>query len=342
MKRINILIISVLSSFIASAHDGNNQSFNSRPDSHAPIGVMGDHMHKAGEWMMSYRLMHMEMDGLLRGDKSLSDTDYRSNTSFMIRPDKMQMQMHMFGLMYAPTDTITLMASIPYQDNRMDLNMSASGMSFETQSSGWGDAKLGSLFRLPYLSSVNHSTHINLMFTLPTGSTSERDNTPMMKNALLPYAMQTGFDIWQVEGGFTYSGHQQKGLFYWGAQLLRKTSLENNSQGYKAGDQTTVNSWLSYLLTEKLSMSIRLNFIDRDEIEGIDLRINPMMVSTAVPSNYAMKKTSLLLGANYIFTNGALKGHRLALEIGSDIHEEHDGIGMNADTNIVLGWQKAF
>ena len=32
-----------------------------RPDSHAPIGVMGDHTHKQGEFMMSYRYMFMEM-----------------------------------------------------------------------------------------------------------------------------------------------------------------------------------------------------------------------------------------------------------------------------------------
>ncbi len=342
MKRINILMISILSSFAASAHDDEGKSFSSRPDSHAPIGVMGDHMHKTGEWMLSYRLMHMEMQGLLSGSNSLSDSDYSNDTSYMVRPDEMQMQMYMLGLMYAPTDNITLMASLPYQENDMDLNMSDSGMAFETQSSGWGDAKLGSLIRLPFLSSVNHNSHMNLTFTLPTGSTSERDDTPMMKNSLLPYAMQTGFDTWQVESGFTYSGHQQQGRLSWGAQFLRKTSLENNSQGYKGGDQTTANVWLSYLLTENLSTSIRLNYIDRDGIDGADSRLNPMMVSTAVAGNYVMQKTSLLLGANYIFTNGVLKGHRLVFEIGRDINEQHDGIGMEADTSFVLGWQKAF
>lgn len=34
-----------------------------RPDGHAPIGVMGDHTHKTGEWMFSYRYMQMHMDG---------------------------------------------------------------------------------------------------------------------------------------------------------------------------------------------------------------------------------------------------------------------------------------
>ena len=34
-----------------------------RPDSHAPIGIMGDHYHKTGEIMLSYRCMHMSMAG---------------------------------------------------------------------------------------------------------------------------------------------------------------------------------------------------------------------------------------------------------------------------------------
>lgn len=34
-----------------------------RADGHAPIGVMGDHTHAAGEWMFSYRYMRMEMGG---------------------------------------------------------------------------------------------------------------------------------------------------------------------------------------------------------------------------------------------------------------------------------------
>jgi len=342
MKIIYGLLLSIASCSIASAHNADKQSFSSRPDSHAPIGVMGDHMHKTGEWMLSYRYMNMEMDGLLQGDNHLSNTNYMSETSHMVRPDAMQMKMHMMGVMYAPSDNVTLMLGLPYKDNGMNLQMSNGASSFTTNSSGWGDAKLGGLIRLPALSADNHSTHVNLTFTIPTASTSKRDDTPMMKNALLPYAMQTGFDTWQVEGGLTYSGHQQQGNFSWGAQILHKTSLENNSQGYKAGDQTTVNAWLSYLLTEKLSASIRLHYIDRDDIDGIDDRLNPMMVSTAVPDNYAMNKTSLLLGANYIFTTGTLKGHRLAFEVGRDIDEKYDGIGMDTGTTFVLGWQKAF
>lgn len=49
----------------------------SRPDSHAPIGVMGEHAHKASEVMLSYRFMAMEMRGLQSGITALATTDVR-------------------------------------------------------------------------------------------------------------------------------------------------------------------------------------------------------------------------------------------------------------------------
>jgi len=58
-----ITLISISLFSLSSAHEGPWTA--ARPDGHAPISVMGDHMHKMGEWMVSYRYMSMEMEGLL-------------------------------------------------------------------------------------------------------------------------------------------------------------------------------------------------------------------------------------------------------------------------------------
>ena len=42
----------------------------SYPDDHAPIGVMGDHTHDAGEIMLSYRYMFMPMEQNYIGSNS--------------------------------------------------------------------------------------------------------------------------------------------------------------------------------------------------------------------------------------------------------------------------------
>ena len=41
-------------------------------DSHGPISLMGDHTHKKGEVMFSYRFSKMEMNKLMNGTKQLS------------------------------------------------------------------------------------------------------------------------------------------------------------------------------------------------------------------------------------------------------------------------------
>ena len=38
-------------------------------DSHGPISIMGEHMHKEDEVMFSYRFSNMRMHGLLNGEK---------------------------------------------------------------------------------------------------------------------------------------------------------------------------------------------------------------------------------------------------------------------------------
>ena len=136
MKKIIILALSTLSFTSAvTAHDWTT----SRADSHAPISVMGDHTHKQGEWMFSYRFMHMTMSGLQQGNHSVSTGTVLQD--FMMAPLKMDMDMHMLGMMYAPHDRITLMAMLNYLDNSMTMR-GHMGMTSTTASSGLGDSKL--------------------------------------------------------------------------------------------------------------------------------------------------------------------------------------------------------
>jgi len=72
--------------------------YHTRPDSHAPIGVMGDHTHKKGEFMFSYRYMLMGMDGMLDGSDDISNAEIM-NRGYAVTPTEMTMQMHMLGAM---------------------------------------------------------------------------------------------------------------------------------------------------------------------------------------------------------------------------------------------------
>ena len=102
----------------------------SLPDDHAPIGVMGDHNHKAGEWMLSYRYGFMEMDGNRDGTDDLSSAEVLAD--FMVAPVDMTTQMHMFGLMYGVTDRLTVMSMGSYVRKSMN-HVTRMGKEFEGQ-----------------------------------------------------------------------------------------------------------------------------------------------------------------------------------------------------------------
>ncbi len=108
----------------------------SRPDAHAPIGVMGDHTHREGEWMVSYRFMTMRMEGLLNGSSSISPQQVLRG--FMVTPTEMDMSMHMLGLMVAPNDDVTVMLMLPFVNKSMD-HLTRRGGTFTTSSNGLGD-----------------------------------------------------------------------------------------------------------------------------------------------------------------------------------------------------------
>ena len=115
-----ITLIFISPFYFSSAHESPWTA--ARPDGHAPISVMGDHMHKMGEWMVSYRYMTMDMEGLLNESNSVTASSQLTGMTSMV-PTKMTMDMHMFGTMYAISNKWTLMGMLNYLNNDMDMIM---------------------------------------------------------------------------------------------------------------------------------------------------------------------------------------------------------------------------
>ena len=102
ISRTWILLTALVWGGPAGAHA---QSWSARRvDSHAPLGVMGDHTHEAGEWMLSFRAMRMVMDGN-RTDTARVPAD-GVLVGYPVTPLRMPMDMYMVGAMYAPTDRL--------------------------------------------------------------------------------------------------------------------------------------------------------------------------------------------------------------------------------------------
>jgi hypothetical protein len=344
----NGLIVSGLFNFVANA---DNSHTDLLAITHAPIGVMGDHLHKKGEFMLSYRFMNMQMSGNVQGSDNLSNDDIVTTianpnappATVRVVPQDMTSNMHMMGFMYAPTNDITLMAMINYIDRDMTLT-TYQGMSgttvlgnFDSASSGLADSKLAVLYRL--FDSPKHKLHANFGWIIPTGSVEETGEvlTPMnMRMTIrLPYSMQTSTGSHQGEFGLTYNGYS--GNTSWGAQGLFSTSLGKNDEGYEPGNKTQLTGWASYGFSNAMSASLRLKYSTSDEINGADPLINAP-VTTANPNNYGADILDLGIGINTVLANK----HRVALEYSVPLNYNVNGVQMEMDNMLTLGYQLAF
>ena len=312
-------------------------------------------IHEAGEWMLSYRFMQMKMQGNVQGNQDITTDQLVSSIAnrfanppvmpptLRVAPLDMTSSMHMLGLMYAPSDRITLMAMLNLVDKEMQhlTYMGAAGTTrlgyFETSTDGLGDTKLGLLYSL--LDGMDHKVHLNFGLSIPTGAIEEtgRILTPMntTPSPRLPYAMQLGSGTYDFEPGLTYRGYA--GRIGWGSQLKYLMRLDDNDEGYSLGDQLTLSGWSSYRFNEHVSGSLRLTFTDLDSIDGIDSRII-LPVQTADPDNQGGQRWDLGLGINTIIGGG----HRFSLEYENTLDNDVNGVQLDMDSMITLGYQFAF
>ena len=110
-------------------------------------------------------------DRLSRSEVLLSGTgDYR------VAPTEMDMEMHMLGVMFAPSDKYTLMLMVPYLSSEMD-HVTAMGIEFSTEASDLGDVSFSVI-------STNSLGFIWRLGESPTGNQDQKDMTPMGRSVL--------------------------------------------------------------------------------------------------------------------------------------------------------------
>ena len=321
-----ITLISTLIFSSLSAHEGPWTA--ARPDGHAPISVMGDHMHEMGEWMVSYRYMSMNMDGLLKGSNTVAPTMMATGFMPNMLPTEMTMDMHMFGTMYAISNQWTLMGMLNYLDNEMSMPMG------KMDSSGLGDIKIAGLYDLAQWES-GRRMHLKLGLNLPTGSIDEKHN-----GNILGYGMQLGSGTYDFEPAITYLAQTEN--YSYGAQLGGILRIGENDQDYTLGNKFEATLWGARKITDSLSASAKFDYSSQSEVDGKDSRMNEAMSPALNPNSQGRDITTFGLGLNYYFKDGGLSGHRLAAEWETPIDQKVNGVQLELDSVWTLGWQYAW
>jgi hypothetical protein len=328
----------------------------SRAIDHAPIGVMADHMHKSGEWMVSARQMRMEMKSNKIGRNKVSDSQilqianmHEGPATLKVVPQNMTMDMTMLGVMFAPSDDITLMMMTNYTQKKMTANTyammgNAKLGSFTTRSEGLGDTTIAALFNISALPKGEHGKwHGSFGVSLPTGSLKEVDTilTPMNTNqvARLPYAMQLGSGTYDLKPSLTYTA--DTGDYVYGGQLNATLRLDDNRQGYALGNEVDAKTWMMKSFSDQFSGSLRLEYRRSGTIDGQDPQIDKP-IQSAQTQMYGGSLVNFAIGFNFIGHHGWFSGHRLAFEIQKPVYEDLNGPQMSRDTSFNFGYQKAW
>lgn len=314
--------------FSLSTVMGSESHQSVRPDQHAPISVMCDHVHVNGEFMWSYRYMQMTMLGVLNGVDSVSYETYNSETSYMKYLDSMNMTMHMLGVMYAQSEKLTWMLMLPYINNDMTVKAKMGGALSSMTSTGIGDLKFGPLYSL--INQNNVKSHINLTFSLPTGAIDVKDS-----NMTVGYPMQLGSGTFDLKPSLTIVRffHDSSIGFQFNATLR----TGQNNQGYRLGHSLNNKLWIAKTFGN-YSFSSSLIYQSIGSISGQHSGIMSVMNAALDASNSGQDQVTSTFGMNVAFDNG----YRLALEYLLPVVQSVTGYQMDDTGSFVFGIQKAY
>jgi len=345
-----VSIVLLAGATVASAAEMNHDEHNGHSGhQHASAAQAGQHVHHShgmGAWMVEYRFMRMEMDGLLDGTDSVSTEEISGVTmpmgggnmtktagkNYLMAPTEMTMDMHMLMLMYGITDKVAVMGMLNYVKNDMDMVMHMtmpSSMVVDRQSdmqtSGIGDTQIGAMYQ------VDNGLVGSVMLSVPTGSIDEK--VTMMGNRVQAgYPMQLGSGTYDLIPSITYN-KKLNGWTY-GGQAEYTYRIGENDNDYTLGDRLELSAWAKYSLDSTLNLAARLDIIDWDKIDGKDDDIAVMMSPTNDPDAQGGTRLDLTLDVSKRF--GA---HTAGLAYGVPIRQDLNGPQMEVQSMITLSYQ---
>ncbi|MES2626289.1 MAG: DUF3570 domain-containing protein [Pseudomonadota bacterium] len=340
---------------VALGHSGNaehNQHTHSA-DHQAPAGVMFAHrLTAAGTFMAGYRVTHARQAGaLMRGTRSVADTNVVQNAcsaEVLCRyaPSRMTMTMHMLDLMYAPTDSVTVMLMPQFMSMDMQTRALAGrpapipGVHEHGSMSSHVSADLGDTVAAALISlheSATQSLHFNLGVSIPTGKVDlEYERSFKADGGLKHFDMQTGSGTWDLLPGLTWSGTAQS--WQWGMQLGGIKRLEEkNSSGYRLGDVVEVSGWLGHALNTWLSGSLRTVWSRKGKLQDDFTVYNSRSSPMDFPANQGGRFMDLGLGLTV-----NLAGNDVSIEWLQPMYENYEGIQLERDSTIAASWRYGF
>ena len=160
--------------------------------------------------MIGYVYMLDHMNGNREGTHRVSDR--RVLDAYNVSPTDMTMQTHMLMLMHSPSNSLTLMAMLPYVIKSMN-HVARDGTHFVEHAEGPGDAEVRALYTVYSTAEFRHRLILSAGVGVPTGSIDRS-----LAGSRLEYPMQLGSGTFDLMPGLTYLGQTEQ--VAWGAEFI--------------------------------------------------------------------------------------------------------------------------
>ena len=299
----------------------------SRPDAHAPSGVLADHVHSRGGVMIGYRYFSSKGDGSYNGNIVYSKDEI---TNFYDRHVTQQIQnTHSLEFMYGVSNNVTLFTNLTFHDKEYSY-INKQNNSARMSSSGLGDIDIQVLYNI--FSNSKVKIHSNIGFVLPSGTINKK-----YQNEKLPYSLQTGNGHLSSITGFTSFFQFKK--FSLGVQPLYNLSLGENIGGYKYGNKFSLNYWGAINLNKPFSFSFRQNYIYQGSMSGEDEELvsNLMILNNISNSGYILINSAV--GFNLSIKKGLLRNSRISFEYLFPTYMSYEGLQIGNFNGFILNLQ---
>ena len=327
---------------------------------HPAAGLMNEHTHDGGEFMLGLRYLRSHFSGANRsGTDRIADTDVLA-AGYTVRAQKMTMDMVMLDIMYAPNDKLTLMVMPHWMrhempmvgidpantgmgmdsgDGAMDSGHNHAGLPFgDTMThgtEGFGDTLVSASYRVA--NTRDFKAHATLGLWLPTGKV-DRMNAD---GTFVHYGMQSGSGTWDIEPSVTITGTSDS--LGWGAQASYRWRTESeNSSGFAFGDRAMLTGWLSYLLSSSTSVTSRLSWEHEGQILGHYNGPHRHSSPADRQENYGGDTVRAAIGANVALPFGGRNRPQLGAEFGVPIYQNLNGIQLPEKWRLALSLGKTF
>jgi hypothetical protein len=152
----------------------------------------------------------------------------------------------------------------------------------------------------------------------------------------MPYSMQMD-ESTRLISGITNSRNLYELVF--GSQIKKYNVIDDKDWAF--GDKLELSSWLQKSYDDSLSYSFRLLFTKEQKISGFSSEITSP-VQSANPLNYGGESLKFILGVNKIFNLFQKEHIRLGFEYMFSLEDNKNGLQMDSDNKLIIGYQMSF